>query len=47
MSVITYRRDLHQIPELDRDLLETTAYVKAVLQKLPCQLSEQIGRAHV
>ncbi len=45
MSVITYRRDLHQIPELDRDLLETTAYVKAVLQKLPCQLSEPVPGA--
>ena len=31
-----YRRDLHQIPELDDDLPETIAYVRAVLEALPC-----------
>ena len=37
-SVIQYRRDLHQIPELDRDLPETTAYVRRVLAPLPCRI---------
>lgn len=31
----TYRRDLHQIPELDFDLPQTLAYVRAVLEALP------------
>ena len=37
-SVIQYRRDLHQIPELDRELPETTAYLKNVLSGHPCQV---------
>lgn len=31
-----YRRDLHQVPEVDFDLPETLAYVRAVLEALPC-----------
>ncbi|MBU5435247.1 amidohydrolase [Pseudoflavonifractor sp. MSJ-37] len=34
----TYRRDLHQIPELDTDLPETTAYLRRVLEGLPCRV---------
>ena len=37
-SVIRYRRDLHQIPELDRDLPETTAYVRAALERHRCRV---------
>lgn len=33
-----YRRELHQIPELDSDLPETEAYVRRVLEGYPCQL---------
>lgn len=31
MDLITDRRALHQIPELDRDLPETLSYLKAAL----------------
>ncbi len=34
------RRDLHRIPELDRTLPKTLAYIKAVLTPLRCTLSE-------
>ena len=37
-----YRRQLHQIPELDRDLPETTAFVRGVLAEMPCTLSQPI-----
>ena len=37
-----YRRDLHQIPELDNKLTQTCAYVKAVLSELPCTVTEPI-----
>lgn len=37
-----YRRDLHQIPELDNQLTQTCAYVKAVLSELPCTVTEPI-----
>ena len=30
----THRRNLHQIPELDRDLPETKAYLLSVLEQL-------------
>lgn len=36
--ILKYRRDLHQIPELDFDLPKTTAYVRSVLEKLPCEV---------
>jgi hippurate hydrolase len=35
---VQYRRDLHQIPELQLDLPETSAYIKNVLQDLSCTL---------
>ena len=37
-AVVAYRRALHQIPELDRPLPETTAYVQTILSALPCKL---------
>ena len=37
-SVVAYRRDLHRIPELDRDLPETLAYVRKVLEQLNCEV---------
>ncbi len=36
--VVAYRRALHQIPELDRDLPETLAFVRSRLEGLPCRL---------
>lgn len=33
-----YRRELHQIPELDSDLPLTTAYVQRVLEQYPCRI---------
>lgn len=41
-SVVDHRRALHRIPELDNDLPETTAYVRAVLEKLHCTVSAPI-----
>lgn len=32
-----YRRDLHRIPEVDFDLPQTVAYVRGVLEALPCK----------
>jgi hippurate hydrolase len=37
-EVIRIRRDLHRIPELDRDLPKTEAYIKDYLSKLPCEI---------
>lgn len=34
ISAVTYRRDLHRIPELDNQLPETTAYVRGKLEAL-------------
>lgn len=42
MQVIQHRRALHQIPELDRDLPETLAYLRQVLTPLKCTLSSPI-----
>ncbi len=39
MSLIQDRRNLHQIPELDRALPETMAYLRQVLTPLGCKLS--------
>lgn len=39
MSVIQHRRALHQIPELDRDLPKTLAYLEETLIPLGCTLS--------
>ena len=38
MPVIQYRRDLHQIPELDRDLPETIAYLQKALSRHRCRV---------
>lgn len=35
-----YRRDLHQIPEVDFDLPNTIAYVHSIIDKLPCEVFE-------
>ncbi len=35
-----YRRDLHQIPEVDFDLPKTIAYVHSIIDKLPCEVFE-------
>lgn len=42
MQVIQHRRALHQIPELDRDLPETMAYLHQVLSPFKCTLSSPI-----
>ena len=41
-SAVVHRRALHRIPELDDQLPETTAYVRTVLEGLPCQVSAPI-----
>lgn len=41
-SVITYRRLLHRIPELDSELPETTAFVQSKLEPLRCQILNPI-----
>ncbi|MBE6924282.1 MAG: N-acetyldiaminopimelate deacetylase [Ruminococcaceae bacterium] len=38
MQIIEDRRALHQIPELDRDLPETMAYLRRSLEPLGCQV---------
>ena len=45
MQIIQHRRALHQIPELDRDLPETMAYLRKVLTPLGCTLSSPIPGA--
>ena len=45
MQIIEYRRALHRIPELDRDLPETLAYLRSVLAPLGCALSSPIPGA--
>lgn len=37
-SAVTYRRALHRIPELDRQLPETLHYVRSILEGLGCQV---------
>jgi hippurate hydrolase len=39
-KVIQFRRDLHQIPELELHLPKTTAYIKNELSKLDCKIIE-------
>lgn len=39
----TYRRDLHRIPELDRDLFETKEYILKVLGAYNCTVTEHCG----
>ena len=38
MDVAAHRRALHAIPELDRQLPETTGYVRQVLEGLSCKV---------
>ena len=38
MQIIDDRRALHRIPELDRDVPKTTAYLRAALEGLGCKL---------
>lgn len=38
-SVVAHRRALHQIPELDCHLPQTTAYVRTVLEPLGCRIT--------
>ncbi|MFQ9859864.1 MAG: M20/M25/M40 family metallo-hydrolase [Evtepia gabavorous] len=45
MQVIQYRRALHRIPELDRDLPETLSYLRGRLSPLSCTLSSPIPGA--
>lgn len=45
MQVIEYRRALHRIPELDRDLPETLSYLRSVLEPLGCALFSPIPGA--
>ena len=45
MQIIKDRRALHQIPELERDLPKTVAYLTSALEKLSCQLSFPIPGA--
>jgi hippurate hydrolase len=42
MTAAAHRRALHRIPELDNQLPQTCAYVRAVLEALPCQVSSPI-----
>ena len=37
-----YRRDLHQIPELELELPKTQRYLQEALRDLPCTLSSPI-----
>ena len=43
VSVVTHRRNLHRIPELDNRLTETAAYVRAALEVLPCAVTTPIS----
>jgi hippurate hydrolase len=38
LTLSEYRRDLHRIPELGRDLPKTTAYIREHLSQLPCEV---------
>ena len=38
MDIITDRRALNRIPELDRDLPKTMAYLRSALENLPCKV---------
>ena len=38
----TFRRDLHQIPELELHLPKTQRYIQEALRDLPCTLSSPI-----
>lgn len=38
MDLISDRRALHRIPELDRNLPETLDYLRSALEPLPCKV---------
>lgn len=42
MQIIQYRRDLHRIPELDRNLPKTLAYLRSILSSLHCSIFSPI-----
>ena len=42
-KLTAHRRNLHMIPEIDRDLPETKAYLMSVLQELDCSLTFLCG----
>ena len=42
MSVVSYRRALHRIPELDNQLPETVQFVQSILAPLPCKVISPI-----
>lgn len=43
MQLTEHRRNLHMIPELDRNLPKTTSYIKEILEKLDCSIIESGG----
>ena len=45
LQIIEDRRALHQIPELDRQLPETLAYLTAALAPLRCRLLRPMAGA--
>ncbi len=45
MQIISDRRALHRIPELDRDLPKTFAYIQDALKDLPCRVFSPEGSA--
>lgn len=42
-KIISWRRDLHRIPEIGMELPKTTAYVKGVLEQLGIEYEEFLG----
>lgn len=44
-SMLAFRHDLHKIPELDRNLPKTKAYITSVLSELACELTFPIESA--
>ena len=42
-KLTAHRRNLHMIPEIDRDLPETKVYLMSVLQELDCSLTFLCG----
>lgn len=46
-TVRTYRRELHQIPEIRLETIQTAAYLREVLSALPCTLLQPIPHSVV
>ena len=44
-SIAAYRRALHQIPETGWEVGKTAAYLRQVLEKLPCTVFSPVGEA--